>query len=31
MIDSIWHKTQQSWRDDMPCHLDRVHWTPDGR
>jgi hypothetical protein len=27
MIDLIWHKTQQSWRDDMPCHFDRAHWT----
>jgi len=28
VIDSIWHKTQQSWRDDMAGHFDRAHWTP---
>jgi hypothetical protein len=28
VIDSIWQKTQQSWRDDMARHFDRAHWTP---
>jgi hypothetical protein len=28
VTNSIWHKTQQSWRDDLAGHFDRVHWTP---
>jgi hypothetical protein len=28
VIDSIWHQTQQSWRDDMGRHFERAHWTP---
>jgi hypothetical protein len=28
VIDSIWHKTQQSWHDDLAGHFDRQHWTP---
>ena len=28
VIDSIWQKTQQSWRDDMARHFDRAHVTP---
>jgi len=28
VIDSIWRKTQQNWRDDMASHFDRAHWTP---
>ncbi len=28
VIDSIWSKTQQSWRDDMAGHFERSHWTP---
>jgi len=28
VIDSIWRKTQQSWRDDMARHFERAHWTP---
>jgi hypothetical protein len=27
VIDSIWHKTWPSWRNDMPATLDCVHWT----
>ena len=28
VIDSIWHKTQQCWLDDMAGQFDRAHWTP---
>jgi hypothetical protein len=28
VIDSIWRKTQQSWRDDMARHFERAHWSP---
>jgi len=28
MIESIWHKTQQRWHDDMASHFERVHWVP---
>jgi len=28
VIDSAWHKTRQSWLDDMAGHFDRAHWTP---
>ena len=28
VIDSIWHKTQQCWLDDMAGHFDRAHWAP---
>jgi hypothetical protein len=28
VIDSIWQKTQLSWRDDIARHFERAHWTP---
>jgi hypothetical protein len=28
MIDSIWHKARQNWRDDLAGHFERVHWSP---
>jgi hypothetical protein len=28
VIDSIWRKTQQSWRDDLARNFETAHWTP---
>jgi hypothetical protein len=28
VTDSIWRKTQQSWRDDMAGHFESAHWAP---
>jgi hypothetical protein len=28
VIDSVWHKTRPSWRDDVAGHFEREHWSP---